>query len=85
MPAAISNTPAEELTFRAAMSELDTLLAQLEGNTLELEESLAAYERGVTLLRSLQAKLASAQQTIDVLMGQLVPPADDAMQDATLS
>lgn len=77
----ISETPVDELTFRAAMAELDAILAKLEGNTLELEESLLAYERGVALLRALQTKLASAQQTIDVLMGTLNPPADDATQD----
>ncbi|MBQ3386030.1 MAG: exodeoxyribonuclease VII small subunit [Eggerthellaceae bacterium] len=81
----VSAIPVEDLSFRAAMVELDGILLQLEGNSLELEESLLAYERGVSLLRALQAKLAMAQQTIDVLMGELVPAADDATQDATLS
>lgn len=78
-------TPADELSFRQAMAELDGILAKLEGNTLELEDSLAAYERGVALLRALQTKLSAAQQKVDVLMGQLVEPADDATQDTTLS
>ena len=81
----VSAIPVEDLSFRAAMVELDGILLQLEGNSLELEESLLAYERGVSLLRALQTKLATAQQTIDVLMGELVPAADDATQDATLS
>ena len=81
----VSAIPVEDLSFRAAMVELDGILLQLEGNSLELEESLLAYERGVSLLRALQTKLATAQQTIDVLMGGLVPAADDATQDATLS
>ena len=81
----VSAFPVEDLSFRAAMFELDGILLQLEGNSLELEESLLAYERGVSLLRALQTKLATAQQTIDVLMGELVPAADDATQDATLS
>ena len=77
--------PIEELSFRQAMAELDRILAQLDGNTLELEESLAAYERGVALLASLQKRLAQAQQKIEVLAGELVEPADDATQDTTLS
>ena len=81
----VSAIPVEDLSFRAAMVELDGILLQLEGNSLELEESLLAYERGVSLLRAMQTKLATAQQTIDVLMGELVPAADDATQDATLS
>ena len=42
--------PVEELTFREALSELESIVSVLESNTLELEESLAAYERGVVLL-----------------------------------
>ena len=41
--------PIEELTFREAMAELDGIVGVLESNTLELEESLASYERGVKL------------------------------------
>lgn len=75
----------DSLSFREAMAELDSILAKLDGNSLELEESLVAYERGVRLLRSLQRRLDEAQQKIDVLMGELVPGADDATQDTTLS
>ncbi len=81
----MTNTPVEELTFRQAAAELDGILAALDSNSLELEDSLKAYERGVALLRALQTKLNSAQQRVDVLMGELVPAADDATQDATLS
>ena len=81
----MNQTPVEELTFRQAMAELDGILAQLDGNTLELEDSLKAYERGVALLRSLQTKLNGAQQKIDVLMGELIADTDDATQDTTLS
>ena len=37
--------------------ELESIVSVLESNTLELEESLAAYERGVVLLGSLQKRL----------------------------
>ncbi len=74
-----------DLTFREAMAELDRTVATLESNSLELEESLKAYERGVALLADLQARLTNAQQKVDVLMGQLDAPADDATTDSTLS
>lgn len=74
-----------DLTFREAMAELDATVTTLESNSLELEESLRAYERGVALLADLQARLANAQQKVDVLMGQLDAPADDATTDSTLS
>lgn len=77
--------PIEELTFREAADELDAIVAMLESNTLELEESLARYERGVALLSSLQRRLGQAQQKVDVLMGQLQPEPTDAARDTTLS
>ena len=48
--------PVEDLTFREAMAELDGIVGVLESNTLELEDSLASYERGVALLRALQGR-----------------------------
>ncbi len=77
--------PIEDLTFREAMDELDAIVALLESNTLELEDSLASYERGVALLQSLQKRLATAQQKVDVLMGELVVDVTDEERDTTLS
>lgn len=77
--------PVEDLTFREAMAELDGIVGVLESNTLELEDSLASYERGVALLHALQGRLATAQQKVDVLMGQLEPEVSDEQRDTTLS
>ena len=60
-----------ELSFGEALAELDKIVSALEGGQLELEESLARYERGVTLLRELQGKLADAQQKVTMLIGEL--------------
>ncbi len=81
----IADTPLDQLSFREAMQELDTTVNCLESNTLELEESLVAYERGVALLSDLKARLNDAQQKVDVLMGQLDVPTDDTTTDTTLS
>ena len=70
---------------RAQAAELDGIVGVLESNTLELEESLASYERGVKLLAALQGRLSQAQQKVDVLMGELVADADDAARDTSLS
>lgn len=77
--------PVEELTFREAMAELDGIVGKLESNTLELEDSLEGFERGVVLLRDLRARLTNAQQQVDVRMGELSGEADDAERDSTLS
>lgn len=75
----------ENLTFRAAMAELNQIVEALESNTLELEESLVKYERGIALLRFLKESLSNAQQKVDVLMGELDMSVDDATTDSTLS
>ena len=63
--------PPEEMAFGEAMSELEGIVRALEGGQLELEESMSRYERGVALLRVLQAKLSDAQQKITTLLGEL--------------
>ena len=75
----------EDMTFREAAAELDVIVRQLEGNTMELEDMLAAYERGVKLIAALQARLADAEQKVEVLMGELSGQQDDAVRDTTLS
>lgn len=83
----MSDTPksVDELTFREAMAELEGIVGVLESNTLELEDSLTSYARGVALLASLQKRLDAAEQQVDVLMGELAPAPDDDVQDTTLS
>lgn len=76
--------PVDELSFREAMQELEGTVSRLEGNTLELEESLSEYERGVALIRSLRSRLDAAQQRVDVLMGELDTSVDDETVDTTL-
>jgi exodeoxyribonuclease VII small subunit len=70
------NRPADEVAFGEALSELESIVASLESGALELEESLDRYERGVALLRSLQSRLADAQQRVTVLLGELEDESD---------
>ncbi len=76
--------PVDELTFREAMRELEAIVGVLESNTLELEDSLVSYERGVALLASCQRRLGAAEQQIEVLMGELAAAPDDDTVDSTL-
>lgn len=77
--------PIQDMTFREAMNELEGLVRMLESNTMELEDSLKAYERGVALIADLQKRLAEAEQKVDMLMGELSGEQDDAIRDTTLS
>lgn len=61
----------EDLSFGAALAELEQIVKELESGQLELEESLARYERGVSLLRACRAKLGDAQQRVTMLVGEL--------------
>jgi exodeoxyribonuclease VII small subunit len=55
------------LKFEAALAELETLVDTLEGGDLELEASIAAYQRGMALLRHCRAQLQAAGQKIQTL------------------
>lgn len=61
----------EEMRFSDALAELETIVSDLESGQLELEESIARYERGVALLRACQARLAEAEQRVTMLMGEI--------------
>jgi len=59
------NTP---LDFETAMRDLEALVERLEHGDLPLEESLAAFERGVMLTRTCQAALKEAEQKVEILL-----------------
>ncbi len=62
-----------EMRFSIALTELETIVRELEGGQLDLEDSIARYERGVELLKTCRAKLEDAQQRITTLIGELEP------------
>lgn len=72
----MARTPDEapRLDFEAAMQELETLVERLEQGDLPLEESLAAFERGVTLTRSCQTALKEAEQKVEILLKKAGEP-----------
>lgn len=62
--------------FETALAQLEELVAKMESGVLPLEESLAAYRRGVALTRVCQERLAQAEQQITVLEAGLLRPFD---------
>jgi exodeoxyribonuclease VII small subunit len=64
-----------EVDFEAALAELETLVASMEGGELSLEDSLKAFERGVKLTRHCQAALKNAELKVKVLTE------DNALED----
>jgi len=60
-----------ETTFKEAVEELEKITDSLESGELELEQSLALFERGVELIKYCQDKLDSAQAKVELLVGSL--------------
>ena len=76
----------KDMTFREAMDELNKTVALLEGDTLELEESLEKYKFGVELLAHLKGELNNAQVQVEELMGKIeAEDMSDEKRDTTLS
>jgi len=64
--------------FETALAQLESLVAQMENGSLPLDQSLAAYEKGVELAKICQRLLDTAEQQVKVLQGNLLKPMDDA-------
>ncbi|NBT12520.1 MAG: exodeoxyribonuclease VII small subunit [Planctomycetia bacterium] len=54
-------------SFEDGLAQLAELVNRLEGGGLGLTESIAAYERGVTILRGLHDELSRAEERIRLL------------------
>jgi exodeoxyribonuclease VII small subunit len=58
----------ENLTFEESLSELDTIVNNLEQGELSLEESMSLFERGLSLSQISQSKLQAAEQKVKILL-----------------
>ena len=56
---------AEETSFEQSIEELDQIIQSLDGDSQGLEELVARYERGMTLLGRCQQQLDAAQLRIE--------------------
>ena len=57
-----------DIDFEAALEELEALVGKMETGKLSLEDSLAAFERGVNLTRQCQVALDNAKLRVNALM-----------------
>lgn len=80
----VDNPNVENINFEEALAELETLVAQMEGGDLSLDESLKAFERGVRLTRQCQQVLSAAELKVRTLSasGELEPAELDALDDS---
>jgi exodeoxyribonuclease VII small subunit len=54
----------EGLSFEEAMAELERVVGQLESGNVDLEKSIALYERGAALKAHCEKKLNDAQEKV---------------------
>ena len=54
--------------FEVALEELEGMVEQLETGELALEESLAAFEKGVGLVKYCNQKLAEVEKKVELLL-----------------
>lgn len=59
-----------QMTFEAAMAELEAVVRQLESGNVALEESIALYERGAKLKAHCDAKLRAAEERVEMIRAQ---------------
>jgi exodeoxyribonuclease VII small subunit len=71
-------TPVDQLSFEAALKELEDIVARLEQGEVDLEDSIALYERGRALKAHCEAKLKAAEGRLEKIVGggKSVEPAD---------
>ena len=72
----MDQAPVVDMKFEAALAELESLVHSMEDGKLELEDSIAAYRRGMELMKYCQAQLADAEQQIRVLENGELKPVD---------
>jgi len=71
-PGAAAPADTQPFDFEAAVTELETLVAQLETGKLPLDASLEAYRRGSTLLVACRERLAAVRQHVEMLDGEVL-------------
>ncbi len=59
----------DEPKFEAGLAELQNLVRELEEGSLGLDESIARFERGISILRRCYQVLEQAEQKIELLTG----------------
>lgn len=57
----------KQLRFEDGLADLEATVTKLESGELTLEDSLAAFERGVGLVKVLNERLGAVEQRIEIL------------------
>ena len=61
-------TAIDQLSFEAALSELEDIVSRLEQGEVDLEDSIALYERGTALKAHCEKKLKGAEARLEKIV-----------------
>jgi exodeoxyribonuclease VII small subunit len=74
--------PVDKMTFEEALGELEGIVRQLETGDVELEKSIAIYERGAALRAHCEGRLRSAELKVEqIVQGTSGPATEPAAFD----
>ena len=59
-----SNNKKKSLNFESTLSEIEKIIESLEEGNLSLEDSIEAYEKGISLTKACQKMLSDAELKI---------------------
>lgn len=57
-----------QMSFEKALGELERIVSQLESGEVELEQSIAIYERGAALRAHCEARLKDAELKVEKIV-----------------
>ena len=60
--------PVEQLSFEAALKELENIVGRLEQGEVDLEDSIVLYERGQALKAHCEKKLKAAESRLEKIV-----------------
>jgi len=73
----------EELSFEGALKELEAIVSRLEQGQVDLEDSIALYERGQALKSHCEKKLKSAEGRLEkIVLGAGGPELGERLETA---
>ena len=57
----------ENINIEKLLKELESIVSKMEDDSLNLEDSLQSYEKGITLVKSAQESLKKIEQRVQIL------------------
>lgn len=74
--------PVDKMTFEESLAELEVIVRQLEAGDVDLEKSIAIYERGAALKAHCETRLKSAELKVEqIVQGTNGPATEPAAFD----